>query len=311
MSRMLRLWVVSVALLLAACVWSAAAGAVTIGQTGTDAACVGFGYGVQTGVSAGTSYAVPAGSWTLSQWSTQASAAGGSMAVLVFRPIGAGSYLVVGASPVIALTPNALNASSASIAVSGGDLLGLWASNGTGCFSHTGNGADTLDASASNTPLPAVGSTVALGNNAGFRLNISASLDPPSGAQFQPPGSPPVCSGTFQSRPYLDVLITRLDVFDAQGGFLGDNVSPTAVPLADLPAELTGDRYFQTYAGTPGSPQYLLLCNAASVLARYGLRLTLTSTFVDTTGAPVPATPPWVVNGTPRPTVLQVGRATR
>jgi hypothetical protein len=303
---------VSFALLLAAAVWSAAAGAVTIGQTGTGATCGNTGFIVQTGVSAGTSFTVPAGNWTLTQWSTQASAVGGTMAVLVFRPTAApGSYLVVGAGSPMVLTPSVRNSFAASIAVQGGDLLGLWASLGTGCAANTFNAADTAPQDVAPV-IPAVGSVVVpAGPGIGFRANISANLDPPPGAQFQPPGNPPVCSGTFQSRPYLDVPITRGDVFDGEGGFVGNNVSPVAIPLADLPPELTSDRYFQTYAGTTGSPLYLELCNAASVLARYGLRLTLSNSFVDTTGAPVPAIAPWVVNGTPRPTVLQIGRATR
>jgi hypothetical protein len=310
MSQVLRACVVSFALLLVAAVWSAAAGAVTIGQTGTPFACGGPGFVVQTAVAGGTSYTVPAGNWTLTQWSTQANAAAGTMAVLVVRATATpGSYLVVGSSPAMAVTPNVLNVFSASISVQGGDLLGLWNSLGTGCGINTGNAADTFVEQVAGAP-PAAGSVIATLAGSTFRVNVSASLEGPPGAQL-PPGSPPVCSGPFQSRPYLDVTVTRLDVFDGQGSFLGDNVSPTAVPLADLPAELTGDRYFQTYAGTPGAPQYMLLCNAAAVLARYGLRLNLTNTFVDTTGAPVPATAPWVVNGVPHPSVLQIGRASR
>jgi hypothetical protein len=88
-------------------------------------------------------------------------------------------------------------------------------------------------------------------------------------------------------------------------------VSPVAIPIADLPPELAADPYFQSYVGTPGNPTHMMLCNAASVLARYGYELTLTGVYVDTSGDVLPAVPPWVVNGLPRPNVLQVGHATK
>src|SRR4029453_11905516 len=104
--------------------------------TGSDASgtCLLPAFIVQTGVSGGASYTVPAGTWTLSQWSTLANAAGGSMSALVFRATATpGSYSVVGASPVKTLTPSVLNTFTADIKVKGGDLLGLWVSAGTGC----------------------------------------------------------------------------------------------------------------------------------------------------------------------------------
>ncbi len=310
MTRLLRMSGVAVAVLLVASVWSAFAAAVTIGQTGTDQTCPFSAFLVQTGVSGGASYTVPEGSWTVTDWSTQADATGGSMSLLIFRPTStAGSYLVVGATtPVSPLTPNVLNTFPASISVQGGDILGLWVSAGTGCGRFILNSADTYRFNISLAP-PSVGSVVAPTLSFALRLNISANLAPVSGPP--PPPAPPVCSGPFQSRPYLDVLVTRRDVFDENANFRGDNVSPIAVPLADLPAELANDPYFQNYAGTPGVQQYMMLCNAASVLARYGFNLTLSTSYVDTSGAAVPGISPWVVNGVPRAGVLQVGRASR
>jgi hypothetical protein len=160
---------------------------------------------------------------------------------------------------------------------------------------------------------------------ASTRINIKATLDPfkeeEKGKEKKKeaaptvvhlPSNPPTCSGPYQSRPYLDVASTRADVFDqTTGDFLKDNVSPVAIPIADLPPELAADPYFQSYVGTSGNPTHMMLCNPASVLARYGYQLTLTDVYIDTSGDILPAAPPWVVNGLPRPNVLQVGHATK
>jgi hypothetical protein len=101
-------------------------------------------------------------------------------------------------------------------------------------------------------------------------------------------------------------------VFDqTTGNFLKDNMSPVAIPIADLPPQLATDPYFQNYVGSTGKPTHMMLCNPASVLARYGYQLTLTNVYIDTSADIVPAAPPWVVNGLPRPNVLQVGHATK
>jgi hypothetical protein len=294
---------------------------------------------IQTAVSGGATYTVPAGTWTLSQWSTQAGLLPGtSMSALVFRATATpGSYLVVAASAVQALTPNVLNTFTADLKVEGGDILGLWGSTGTACAFVTGDPADTFDSASAASP-PSVGSVVAtVGPFPDLRGNIEATLDPFTEAAVPPakeeakkeekgnkkkkvaaptvvhlPSSPPTCSGPYQSRPYLDVASTRADVFDqTTGDFVNGNVSPVAIPIADLPPELAADPYFQSYVGTPGNPTHMMLCNAASVLARYGYELTLTGVYVDTSGDVLPAVPPWVVNGLPRPNVLQVGHATK
>jgi hypothetical protein len=150
---------------------------VVIGQTASPNVNCGVDlFTVQTGVSAGASYTVPGGNWTLTEWSTRANSSGGSMSLLVFRPTATpGSYLVVAASPVMTLTPSVLNTFAANVAVQGGDLLGLWGSAGTGCGFLTGNAGDT-DVGA-NGGVPAVGSTVAASPAPfTFRADISAKL---------------------------------------------------------------------------------------------------------------------------------------
>jgi hypothetical protein len=321
MTRLLRVAGVMLAMLLVGFVSSASAASVTIGQTGTGGGtCPNPTFLLQTGVSGGASYTVPAGNWTLSQWSTLANAAGGSMSALVFRATATpGSYSVVGASPVKTLTPSVLNTFTADIKVKGGDLLGLWVSAGTGCGFFTGNGADTYRFAAPVASPPSVGSVVTTTPSIALRSNIKATLEGGGGGggggpEPAPhlPGNPPTCSGPYQSRPYLDIAPTRADVFDqTTGNFLKDNMSPVAIPIADLPPQLATDPYFQNYAGSTGKPTHMMLCNPASVLARYGYQLTLTNVYIDTSGDIVPAAPPWVVNGLPRPNVLQVGHATK
>jgi hypothetical protein len=323
MTRLLRVAGVVLAMLLVGFVSSGSAASVTIGQTGTDASGTCFipAFIVPTGVSGGASYTVPGGTWTLSQWSTLANGAGGSMSALVFRATATpGSYSVVGASSVKTLTPSVLNTFTADIKVKGGDILGLWVSAGTGCGFSTGNGADTYRFVAPVASPPSVGSVVTTTFTATtFRINIKATLEERGGGGGggpEPvphlPGNPPTCSGPYQSRPYLDIAPTRADVFDqTTGNFLKDNMSPVAIPIADLPPQLAADPYFQNYVGSTGKPTHMMLCNPASVLARYGYQLTLTNVYIDTGGDIVPAAAPWVVNGLPRPNVLQVGHATK
>jgi hypothetical protein len=96
----------------------ASAQTVTIGQTlpGSES-CSGPAWALQTSPA---SYAVPAGNWNITSWSTFAGSPGGSMGLMIFRPAGS-AYTVVGASPVEALTPNSLNTFTlaAPIAVQG------------------------------------------------------------------------------------------------------------------------------------------------------------------------------------------------
>src|SRR5438270_13473306 len=81
---------------------SGAAAATTIGQAKDGSGC-GGGTGMDTvqTASAGPSYAVPTGSWVITDWSTQASTSlDGDLALEVWRPTAtAGSYDLVGISP--------------------------------------------------------------------------------------------------------------------------------------------------------------------------------------------------------------------
>jgi hypothetical protein len=150
----------------------ASAQTVTIGSTFSAVPCA-TAYVVQTGNSA---YVVPAGNWRVTSWSTQAGA-GGSMSLMIFRPTAtAGTFTVVGESPVESLTANTLNtfALTSSIAVQPGDLLGLW-SAGANCGVPSGVGVLPFDSV--STP-PAVGATLTPPFASSGHLNISAVLSP-------------------------------------------------------------------------------------------------------------------------------------
>jgi hypothetical protein len=151
----------------------ASAQTVTIGQTlPGSTACGADGWFIQTSPA---SYAVPAGNWKITTWSTLAGSAGGSMGLMVFRPAGS-AYTVVGASPMEALIANSLNTFTlaAPIAVQGGDLLGVSATSVTACGTFA---AGTVVGGLG--PAPLVGATVTPSFSLSPRLgNISATLSP-------------------------------------------------------------------------------------------------------------------------------------
>ena len=156
---------------------------VTIGQTDPAANywCAPDGeYDLTPGVTSGAGYVVPAGDWTITSWSTFAGNfgdSGGSMSMMVFRPtVDPGSYTVVAATPVQALTMSALNTFPADVRVKGGDLLGMWATGFAACSTETGLPGD-LDPFGFG-PQPMAGSTVTPDVIVGFRSNISATLIP-------------------------------------------------------------------------------------------------------------------------------------
>jgi hypothetical protein len=156
---------------------ASAAEPVTVGQTLPGASLCATSWFVQTSPS---SYAVPAGNWTIASWSTFAGDstasgnAGGYMGLIVFRPTGSGAYEVVGESPVEALTASSLNTFTlaAPIPVQGGDLLGMYEDQADcGVLDAGGTVAGGLG------PEPPVGAIVTTTwENASFQANISVTL---------------------------------------------------------------------------------------------------------------------------------------
>jgi hypothetical protein len=139
----------------------------TVGQTGGEMLCGNYWF-LQA------DYAVPAGSWQLTSWSTQAGSPGGSMGLMVFRVAGSGTWTVVGASPVETLVDGTLNVFDLAtpIAVQGGDVIGMEVHQAL-CG---GGGSGSIFGGFGGTP-PAVGQTVSPPLlSGGFAANISVTL---------------------------------------------------------------------------------------------------------------------------------------
>ncbi len=161
--------------------------AVTIGQTAPSAEfCQSTVDRLQPSVTSGNSYVVPAtvAAGTITSWSTQAMAgAGRRLAMKVYRPLGGGTYLVIGHDGPHTLNPSALNIFATSVPVRAGDVLGSstpsaagfpgcsFGAPGDSYLQRSGNLADGESASFPNA-TPDV------------RLNVSAAVSPSNAFDF-------------------------------------------------------------------------------------------------------------------------------
>lgn len=198
---MLRRITIVTALLGAAAVFGTTAPAFAATVIGQNAMSSGIGCGgatrIQTSVSSGASFAVPAGNWLLTSWSTLVGGPGNQMAAVVVRPTGTpGQYTVVAVTPTQTLTANTLNTFSTSVVVQGGDLLGLWGSGSSNCVLSTGNGGDGQAWTGGSAPV--AGSTLTLTGYSGYILNISASLSPIAPPVVRSPDSMFLCYSKFE-----------------------------------------------------------------------------------------------------------------
>jgi hypothetical protein len=181
-----------------------AQGATTLGQT-DPAAPAGYACGsptayLQSAVAAGSpTYYVPAGGGVITSWSTQANANADKEAELkVFAATGTpGSYLVRGQEGPHILAPGVLNTFPAQVPVEAGDVLGLYHGTiGTAC-GFDGVPGDTTSSVFAAIPDPPVGSTYTPNmNDAGFRVNISAQLEPDADDDGFGDESQDKCAGT-------------------------------------------------------------------------------------------------------------------
>lgn len=162
---------------------SPSAATVNLGQTGIAGGsnCGSPLETVQPTVTSGPSYVAPAAG-RITSWSTQAGGAGlgGPARLKVYRPVAgsATSFTVVGRDAERALVLNTLNTFNLvpGIAVQKGDIIGLGSS--TGVYACT----FAVPGETRNTAFTDVadGGTVNTTVNTGFRLNVSAVLDPTS-----------------------------------------------------------------------------------------------------------------------------------
>jgi len=162
---------------------STASAQITVGQLAPAGAPFNCNYGtpydeLQTSVAAGNSYVAP-GAGILTSWSTQVGTEPGQeLGMKVYRPVGPGTYLVVGQDGPRALAPG-LNTFAVNIPVQPGDVLGIFLPPNvhSECTFETGLPGDVLSWREGNSP---VGTSFPIEESAPVgRLNITASLLPP------------------------------------------------------------------------------------------------------------------------------------
>jgi hypothetical protein len=188
---MSRFGVCAAGLLAAAALVSAAAGAspFAVGQAPPPNASLTQNLLVfQTGVSSGTSYIVPPGTWRVTSWSVNVGSdfgGTGLMAAVFGTPTGPDNYTIDAVTPAETPTLNMLNTFPASLTVHGGDVLGVW--NGTGFFENalfTGGEADTIAFHLSVGAAPGAGDIFSTTPDASRLIPVSVTLESLDPAQM-------------------------------------------------------------------------------------------------------------------------------
>ena len=183
------------------------------------------------------------------------------------RPTGTpGQYTIVGVSALEALTANTLNTFPTSVAVRGGDFIGLYHPDDVLCADFTGQGGDVI---ANQGGAPTVGGLfIDAGDEVGYLLNISVMLSAVGVAAL------------------VNHVFLCYSKFEQDGGAVFD-VSQQAALIAQgywLPSAVAGN-----VAGGDNIGAYHLVCNPPTGLAA-------TSVSLDDGGDVLPD--PVVVEGT-------------
>lgn len=173
---------------------SSAPAAVTLGQLAptipAPATCSALPVDrVQPSVTSGNSYVVPStggiGAWTVTSWTTNASAnAGTAMTLKFFRPLGGATYMAVTHDGPRALTASTQNTfSGLSLQVKAGDMLGNNKAGSTALNAcrFDAPGDSLLDLDPGNL---ADGESGTFGPEQDFRINISAMVTPTNSISF-------------------------------------------------------------------------------------------------------------------------------
>jgi hypothetical protein len=135
---------------------------------------------VQTAVTSGTPYEVPAGGGVITRWQHRGRLfASGVGRLQVWKPAGGTSFKLVGRSDLMPFSDGVLHDFRTRVPVSGGELLGLRAQTASpfvGCVFGAPAG-NTYNSETGTDPAP--GQTRTLGGPIdGGRLNVSATLEP-------------------------------------------------------------------------------------------------------------------------------------
>jgi hypothetical protein len=190
-------------------VGQASAGTVTVGHADPpDSFCAGDTVYIPTGDSGGgNSYAVPAGSWTVTSWSMYGPSSGMDGALVIARKTGTNQWMVVYSSPAQTLAPNTLNTFAVpNVAVKKGDVIGAWytAAGSAECASDVPGNTDEFDGGFGSPP--SAGTPLDTISEGDAQFDISATL---SGSGAGPAKAAPIpevnelflCYSKFQTDP--------------------------------------------------------------------------------------------------------------
>jgi hypothetical protein len=136
---------------------------------------------LQTGVSSGTSYTVPPGTWRVTSWSVNVGidfGGVGPMAAVFATPNGSDNYTIDAVTPMETPALSMLNTFPVDLTVHDGDVLGIW--NGTGFVENainTGADGDTVAFHLSVGSAPAAGAGFSTISTGSLRIPVSVTLE--------------------------------------------------------------------------------------------------------------------------------------
>ena len=184
---------------------------VVVGQTATPVPCgPGSTTWVQSATSAAPTYAVP-GAGVITSFSHLANATAGSIRAVVVGPGAVPSgRVVLGYSPLVAVTPSTLNTFPARIPVPAGAGLGLYINTGSmGCVFNTAAPGDVVAGAITD---PSVSSTFTPTPSGNRRLNLSAVWEPDVDKDLYGDVTQDLCPQSAQTQaacPAPDTTITK------------------------------------------------------------------------------------------------------
>lgn len=250
-----------IAAFVAAVFTSSASAQIVVGQLasnpGSEPGCTfGSPYDeYQRTLAGGNSYVVPTAG-VLTSWSINEGLGTGALGMKVFRPIGIGTYLVVGHDGPRPLSPSTLNTFAVNVPVQAGDILGISVAPGgtTSCSFATGLIADSIGY---RKGAALDGQTITEENSfTEERLNISATLLPPPTITALSPvkGSIKGATVTVTGTNFASVTGVSFGSTPAKSFTVGNEgqitaVAPASKTLAKVPVTVT------TVAGTATSAQ--------------------------------------------------------
>jgi len=185
---------------------AALAASVPLGAASGEGSCPAIPTDYIQLASVGNTFVVPAPGGTITSWSIlTASADTGPVGLEVWRPATASTYTLVGSTTPVLLAPNSFNTNlPASIAVTGGDLLGLRLEGAATCGHFTGAAGDRYGFWPRAASAPPVGNSFLI--VPGFQLDVSVWLD----TTITPPPPPTSgCDATGQSNGNDDCQQTQ------------------------------------------------------------------------------------------------------